>query len=318
MTDLVRRPIAVVGAGFMGAVIATLYARYGYPVRLTDIVDQNLETFRDRARPIAEALAGSEADKLLDGVGLEGNLPQAVKDAVLVHEIIHEDLSAKQAIFTELDRLCEADVVLGTNTSSLKLSEITRNVKHRERVIGLHFITPAHVVKIVEVIKTDFTSQKLIDWARDFLKSIDRVGVVCADTPGFLVNRLQYALIAEAYRIVESGIASREDVDATYRLSLGPRLALWGPLLTEDLVVSKKTTAAVWDYLHEKIGDEQFRRPPAVDRFVASGELGAVAGAGWYHFGADYPLVVKSRDSQLESLLKWLAENDRRATFTAS
>ena len=312
-----KAAIAVVGAGFMGAVIATLYARYGYPVRITDTVAQSLATFRDRAKPIAESL-GDDAGKILSGVEARPKLEDAVQGAFFVHEVIHENLAAKQALFGKLDSLCPADVVLGTNTSSLKLSEVFRDVRHRERVIGIHYITPAHIVRVVELIRAEFTPASLVDWARNFLKTIDRVGVVCTDTPGFLVNRLQYALVSEVYRIVEEGVASRDDVDAMVRLSLGPRLALWGPLLTEDLVVSKQTCAAVWDYLHGKTHDEKFRRPPAVTRLVEAGKMGAISGEGWYRFDRDYPSVVSSRDGQLKTLLDWLAENDRLREFKAS
>jgi 3-hydroxybutyryl-CoA dehydrogenase len=316
----VKRPITVVGAGFMGSVIATLYARYGYKVRVTDVVAKSLETLRERSRPIAESLAhaGADADAILAGIETVPALEDALADSFFVHEVIHENMAAKQELFAKLDRICRPEVVLGTNTSSLKLSEIFRDVRHRDRVIGVHYITPAHIVRIVELIRADFTPPSLVQWGQDFLRTIDRVGVVCTDTPGFLVNRLQYALVSEAYRIVEEGVASRDDVDQAYRLSLGPRLALWGPLLTEDLVVSKKTCAAVWDYLHGKTGDEKFRRPRTVTEFLEAGRLGAVSGSGWYQFGTDHPSIVSSRDRQLKALLDWLSHNERTGEFKVS
>jgi len=185
-------------------------------------------------------------------------------------------------------------------------------------VIGVHYITPAHIVNLVELITAEFTPKTLVDWGLNFLATIRHIGVVCSEEPGFLVNRLQYALLSEAYRIVEAGIASRDDVDKAMRLSLGPRLALWGPLLTEDLVVSKKTSAPIWDYLYEQTHDEKFRRPAAVTKFVESGTLGAITGEGWYRFDADYATVVLTRDAQLKSLLEWLSQNDRLEVFRAS
>lgn len=101
-------------------------------------------------------------------------------------------------------------------------------------------------------------------------------------------------------------------------MSLGPRLALWGLLLTEDLVVSKKTSAPIWDYLYEKTVDEKFRRPPAITRFLESDRLGAINGKGWYDFETDYTSIVLSRDAQLKSLLSWLDENERVDEFKAS
>src|SRR5262249_4873816 len=114
------------------------------------------------------------------------------------------------------------------------------------------------------------------------------------------------------------GIASRDDLDKAVRLSLGPRLALWGPLLTEDLVVSKQTSAPIWDYLYDKTRDEKFRRPAAVTKFVESGRLGATTAEGWYRFDADYAWVVLSRDAKLKSLLNWLSKNTRIEEFKPS
>jgi 3-hydroxybutyryl-CoA dehydrogenase len=320
MPATAKRRITVIGAGFMGTVIATLYARYGYEVLLTDLVSKSLESFRERAKPLAASLVDdpSDADGILARVQTNPDLDKAIERAFFVHEAIHESLDAKRELFGRLDKICPPDVVIGTNTSSLKLSEIFKDVRGRNRVIGVHYINPAHILKVVEVIRADFTPPSLVEWALDFLRTIDRVGVVCTDTPGFLVNRLQYALLSEAYRIVEEGVASRDDVDKAYKLSLGPRLALWGPLLTEDLVVSKKTSAAVWDYLYEKTHQEKFKRPPAITSFVNANRLGAISGAGWYGFHQNYASIVGSRDSQLKSLLDWLAENERVREFHIS
>jgi 3-hydroxybutyryl-CoA dehydrogenase len=320
MVDTAKRDITVVGAGFMGTVIATLYARHGYRVRITDVASEALETFRARAKPIAESLVDNQldSDTILASVETESDLDKAIKYSFFVHEAIHENLEAKQQLFAKLDEACPSAVVLGTNTSSYRLSEICRHVRQRDRVIGVHYVTPAHIVNIVELITAEFTPKTLVEWGLNFLKTIKHVGVVCTDEPGFLINRLQYALLSEAYRIVEEGIASRDDLDKAVRLSLGPRLALWGPLFTEDLVVSKKTSAPIWDYLYEKTCDEKFRRPAAITKFVESCRLGAITGEGWYRFDADYASIVLSRDAQLKSLLNWLTQNDRLDEFKAS
>jgi 3-hydroxybutyryl-CoA dehydrogenase len=309
----------VVGAGFMGTVIAPIYARYGYRVHITDLMPKALETFHERAKPIVASLVNErmDADGILANVKLEPALGAAVKDSFFVQEVIHENLEAKQELFAKLDQICSPEVVLATNTSSFRLSDVCKDVRHRERALGVHYITPAHIIDVVELIKADFTPDSLLEWAHAFLKTIDHIGVVCTEEPGFLINRLQYALLSEAYRIVELGIATREDVDKAMRQSLGPRLALWGPLLTEDLVVSKKTSAPIWDYLYDKTGEEKFRRPPAVTKFVEAGQLGALSGSGWYSFGADYASIVLARDAQLKALLEWLRQNDRLYEFKA-
>jgi 3-hydroxybutyryl-CoA dehydrogenase len=300
--------IAVVGAGFMGTVIATLYARYGYEVALHDSAPRMLESYPYRALPIAETLADAaiSAEGILKGVICEQHLSDAVKHAFLVHEVVQEELPIKRELFSLLDRTCPRDVVIATNTSSFLLNDICQNVRQRDRVLGIHYITPAHVIRAVEVIYADFTPSALIEWGRNFLTTIDHVGVACRERPGFLVNRLQFALLSEVYRIMDEGLASRDDVDIAVRLSLGPRLALWGPLLTEDLVVNKKTSLAVTQYLHDQTGDPNFAPRPVLRRLVDEGKAGAVSGEGWYRFVADYPTVVTKRDAQLKELLAWL------------
>ncbi len=309
------KKIAVVGAGFMGTVIATLYARHGYDVALHDTYAQMLDTYRSRALPIAQSLADAEhqVDNILGNVTCVAQLSAAIDGAFLVHEVVQEVLPVKQELFTSLDRLCGSDVVLATNTSSFLLSDLCRNVKQRQRVLGIHYITPAHVIRAVELIYADFTSPTLVEWGRKFLATIDHVGVACRERPGFLVNRIQFALLSEIYRIMDEGLATRDDVDTAVRLSLGPRLALWGPLLTEDLVVNKKTSLAVTEYLHEQTGDPNFAARPVLRHLVEQGNAGAVSGKGWYEFEADYATIVGRRDSQLQDLLKWLRQTDPMA-----
>jgi 3-hydroxybutyryl-CoA dehydrogenase len=306
------KKICVVGAGFMGAVIATLYARHGYRVALHDANQEMLSSFRRRASPVARSLAaeGHSIEQILDNVALVPTLEDALDGSFLVHEVVQEVLTAKQELFACLDSRCTADVILATNTSSFLLSDICRDVQRRERVIGIHYITPAHLIPAVELIYADFTPKSLVEWGRNFLATIDHVGVVCRERPAFLINRMQFALLSEVYRIVDEGLASRDDVDAAVRLSLGPRLALWGPLLTEDLIVSKQTTLAVTESLYQKTGDINFAPRKALTTLIDEGSLGAVSGKGWYKFDADYQKIVSERDDQLKELLAWLRQRD--------
>jgi len=312
-----QRKIAVLGAGFMGCAIATLYARYGYDVALHDINAAMLDSYRVRALPIAESLtdAGHGVDDILANVRAEAPLDAAVDGAFLVHETVQEVLSIKQALFARIDALCPPATIFATNTSSYLLSDICKDVEHRERVLGIHYVTPAHIVQAVELISADFTPPSLIDWGRDFLKTIDHIGIACLERPGFLVNRIQFAMQQEIYRIMDEGLTSREDVDAAVRLSLGPRLALWGPLLTEDLVASKKTAVAVSDYLHAQTGDPNFASRAVLHRLVEQGKLGAITGKGWYEFEADHATVTSRRDGQLKELLEWLRHRDPVGTI---
>ena len=306
------KPICVIGAGFMGTVIATIYARHGYAVRLHDVSAEALASYAQRATPIAESLAdaGHSVADIVGRVAPVADLAAAVDGVCLAHEVAQEDLAVKRALFEQLDRLCPPQVVLGTNTSSFRLTHLCERVQHRERVIGIHYITPAHIIRAVELIVADFTAPQTLAWAQNFLASIDHVGVLCRESPGFLVNRMQLALLAEIHRIVDEGLATPEAVDAAIRLSLGPRWALWGALLCEDLVVNKRTALAVFDYMREQSGVDYYASTPTLRDMIARGEQGAISGKGWYDWQAPYPDIVRERDSQLKTMLDWLQAQD--------
>ncbi len=303
--------ITVVGAGLMGTAIATLGAAHGYKVMLHDKSEGLLESFPSRAAPIAQYLAGPSrtAEEILALVECSASLEHSVQGSSLVQEAIHEDLDAKRALFEQLDEMCAPDVMLSTNTSSFLLSEICGHLSGRERIIGIHYVAPAHLIRAIEIITASFTSQALIERAKDFINSIDHVGIVCRERPGFIINRLQYALKAEAQRMMESGVAA-EDIDAAFRLAIGPRIALWGPMMQEDLSASKKTVLAVTDYLHKTTGEAHFKRTALLEKLVDRGHLGAMAGAGWYQWDIEPGKLVAERDRQLGELLDWLRTHD--------
>jgi 3-hydroxybutyryl-CoA dehydrogenase len=301
----------------MGTAVAVLCAARGYQVVLTDVEASVLQSFPHRAIPVARAITTS-AEAVIETVRCDPVLETSVEGATLVHEVIHEDLEAKRTLFRRLDKLCGPEVMLATNTSSFMLSEMVSDLQGRDRVVGIHYVAPAHLIRAVEIITADFTRPELVARARAFVDSIDHVGVVCRERPGFLVNRIQYAMKAEIQRILESGIASVEDIDAAVRLAIGPRLALWGPLMQEDLAASKKTVVSVGDYLHQSTGEPHFAPTATLRRLVENGHTGAAAGRGWYRWGENYAALVGERDRQLAALLSWLRQNDRLAELGAT
>jgi 3-hydroxybutyryl-CoA dehydrogenase len=305
--------IAIVGAGLMGTAIATLCAAHGYRVTLTDQNPDMLGSFADRAAPIAKFLAdeagGTEA--IFGRIACNPSLADSVAGAFLVQEAIHEDLDAKRALFRQLDAVCPPEAMLATNTSSYLLSEICGEIPGRRRTIGIHYVAPAHLIRAIEIITASFTDLALVDRAREFAHSIDHVGIVCRESPGFLINRIQYALKAELQRMLEERVASVEDLDAAVRLALGPRLALWGPLMQEDLSAGKKTVLSVMEYLHVSTGGAHFAGTDILRDLVERGDTGAPAGAGWYRWGGSHARRIEERDRQLGDLLDWLRDNDR-------
>jgi 3-hydroxybutyryl-CoA dehydrogenase len=303
------RGVAVIGAGFMGCVIATLYAAKGWRVSLYDDSRRTLDSFPERALPTAATLATAQdsAHDIVKRVELAPTLVHALTGAEVVQETIHEDLAAKQVLFAELDRLCPPDVLLASNTSSFMLSQVARDVHVAQRVVGIHFVTPAHVVPVVEVITTARNTPEHIERAREIVSSLDHVPIVCRESPGFLVNRIQLAMLAEIHRIVDERLASPEDVDAAVKLALGPRWALWGALECEDLIVNKTTALAAMRYMHEQTGQAQYRPTASLERLIGQERLGAAAGAGWYDWPEPYDDLAVRRDRQLTAILKWLS-----------
>jgi 3-hydroxybutyryl-CoA dehydrogenase len=308
-----ERRIAVIGAGMMGTAIATLCAAHDYDVALCDSNAAMLESFPARALPIAQYVCGKDrtADDILARIERSASVESSVRKALVVQEAIHENLEAKRALFDRLDALCGKDVILATNTSSFMLSEICKGISGQDRFIGIHYVAPAHLVRAVEIITTSRTDATVIERSRDFVASIDHVGIVCRERPGFLINRIQYALKAEVQKILQEGVSSVSDVDAIVRLAIGPRLALWGPMLQEDMSTSKKTVLSVMDYLHHATGHEQFVASPLVRTLVERDQLGASTGAGWYTWNDDHDGRVRERDRQLGALLMWLRDNER-------
>jgi 3-hydroxybutyryl-CoA dehydrogenase len=309
-----RDRLSIVGAGAMGTSIATLCAAYGYRVALTDTNIESLKRFPERATPIAKYLAGTSrtTNDILRNVESFDSLEESIKGSFMVHEAIHEDLEAKRELFQKLEELCEPNTILATNTSSFLLSAISEKLTSQHRMIGIHYVAPAHLIRAVEILTARFTDEDVIAQAKVFVESIDHVGIVCRETPGFIINRIQYALKAEVMKILEQGIASVEDIDAAVRLAIGPRLALWGPLMQEDMSASKNTVISVSDYIYNATGNVHFKPPAILKKLANAGNLGATAGAGWYKWEIDGALLTAERDSQLGELLEWLRAHDRR------
>ena len=203
--------ICVVGAGFMGCVIATLYAHHGYDAVICDSNQTMLDTYVERARPIAAGLVedSDASEAMLAGVTLEPDLASAVEGAFLVHEAVQESLEVKQALFAELERICPENVVLATNTSSFLISDIAAQMTRKERMMGIHYVTPGHIVPVIELIHAADTPAELVAWSRMLVQNIEHVGVAILERPGFLVNRIQFAMLTEIYRLMDEGLVSR-------------------------------------------------------------------------------------------------------------
>lgn len=276
--------IAVIGAGTMGHGIAQIAAQAGFQVTLEDMNDEFVA--RGLARIKENLQKGVERGKLsaedmqaaLSRIRLSTDLKDAVSDADLVIEAVIEKLDAKQALFAELDGLCKASAILGTNTSSLSVSAIASATTRPDRVIGLHFFNPVHIMKLLEIVIGNETSQETVADALDVAARIGKEAITVKDTPGFATSRLGIALGLEAIRMFEQGVASAEDIDKAMVLGYNHPM---GPLRLTDLV-GLDIRLNIADYLFSELGSEVFRAPEILRSKVAEGKLGKKTSEGFY------------------------------------
>jgi 3-hydroxybutyryl-CoA dehydrogenase len=301
--------VAVIGAGLMGAGIAQVFVTAGVAVAIHDTQPAALESVRSRIRHGLELLQifNERPLELLDATS---DLATALDGADLVIEAATERLAVKQAIFAELDRVAAPGTVLASNTSALPIKEISRDVQHRQRVIGTHFWNPPYLVPLVEVVQPEASDPACV---QQVIALLDRIGMkpvhVSADVPGFVGNRLQHALKREAIALVAAGICTAETVDTVTRFGFGSRLGVLGPLEQADLGGLELTLA-----IHETIMPVLDRTPRPqsllVD-LVRRGQTGAAAGQGFRAWG---PGEAQARRDEVTRELAELARRRLRQT----
>jgi len=277
--------VAVIGAGTMGHGIAQVAAGAGLRVRLHDAEPAALE--RARSRIDANLKGGIERGKLteadrrrtLDGITVESALPAAVSEADLVIEAIVEKLDPKQALFRRVVEAAPKRAILATNTSSLPISKIAEGAAGaKERVIGMHFFNPVHLMPLVEIVVHPETAEEVRVAVVGLARRLGKEPIVVRDSPGFASSRLGVVLGLEAMRMLEQGVASPEDIDKA--MELGYKHPM-GPLRLTDLV-GLDVRLAIAETLHRELGGEQYRPPDILRRKVAAGELGKKTGKGFY------------------------------------
>ena len=278
--------VAVVGAGTMGHGIAQVAAMAGYETRLTDSSPQALSVGMSR---ITSNLNGAvsrnkatqqDADAALARIVTASNLSAAVKDAELIIEAAAESLDVKVQIFQQLDVLAAPRTILATNTSSLSVARIAAATRSPERVIGMHFFNPVHIMKLVEVVTHATTDAGVLAAAREAAERMGKTTIVVRDTPGFASSRLGVVLGLEAMRMVEQGVASAADIDTAMELGYGHPM---GPLRLTDLI-GLDVRLHISDYLHRELQDPKFEPPRILRDKVRRGEVGKKTGKGFYEW----------------------------------
>ncbi|MGH3020979.1 MAG: 3-hydroxyacyl-CoA dehydrogenase family protein [Gaiellaceae bacterium] len=295
------REVAVVGAGTMGAGIARVFAGAGASVRLCARREASLEAARGRL--------GDQAAR----VRLTTSADEALDAAELVIETIVEEAEPKRALLARAEELAAPDAILTTNTSSLRLASLADALRRPERFAGLHWLNPPELVELVEVVGGERTARETLEALAGWMEQLGKAPVVVRrDVPGFVVNRLQYALLREAYALVDAGVCSFADVDRTLTHGLGARWAAIGPFETMDLA-GLDVHAAVAANLWPELANEA-EPSPSMARALESGALGVKSGRGLL---GDYTpdaaaALVRRRERVLRGLRK-LREGTREA-----
>ncbi|HEX8695038.1 MAG TPA: 3-hydroxyacyl-CoA dehydrogenase family protein [Longimicrobium sp.] len=285
MADEQNGTVAVIGAGTMGHGIAQVSAMAGYGVVLFDPVPGAVESALAKIRDNLDK--GVERGKLtVEDAGAAlgrfrpapASVAEAVAGAWLMVEAVPERMELKREVFSEAHAAAPADAILATNTSSLSVTRIAEATGAPERVIGLHFFNPVHIMKLLEVVRGERTSRETLDASLEYARRIGKEPIVVTDTPGFASSRLGVVLGLEAMRMVEQGVASPQDIDRAMELGYNHPM---GPLKLTDLV-GLDVRLGIAEYLHGELGGEQYRPPEILRRMVAEGRLGKKSGRGFY------------------------------------
>jgi 3-hydroxybutyryl-CoA dehydrogenase len=277
--------VAVVGAGTMGNGIAQTFAAYGASVLLVDVDEVGLK------RGVA-AIEGSLARFVK-----KGTLPEAdakaivaritpskelasIQDVQLVVEAVVEKPEVKASVFRQLDAQCPAHTILSSNTSSISITKIAASTKRADRVIGMHFMNPVPLMKLVEVIRGQETSAETTAKVMSASESLEKVPVEASDYPGFVSNRVLMPMINEAVFCLMEGVSTREGIDTVMKLGMNHPM---GPLALADLI-GLDVCLDILEVLHAGLGDDKYRPCPLLRRYVAAGRLGKKSGKGFYEY----------------------------------
>ncbi|MGH9941585.1 MAG: 3-hydroxyacyl-CoA dehydrogenase family protein [Pyrinomonadaceae bacterium] len=280
--------IAVLGAGTMGHGIAQVAAFAGYRVVMRD-VDQEAVARGVRAiesnlaKGIARGkLTEDERDLTLQRIRGATDLA-AARDADLFIEAVPERMELKRQTLGEVEQIAVKPFVFATNTSSLSVTEIARRAAAPERVIGMHFFNPVHLMRLIEIVVGERTSAETVETARAVGRRLRKEPITVRDVPGFASSRLGVALGLEAMRMLEQGVASAKDIDTALELGYNHPV---GPLRLTDLV-GLDVRLSIAEYLHRELGSETFRPPEILRRMVAAGKLGRKSGEGFYKWNEE-------------------------------
>lgn len=279
------KKVGVVGIGTMGGGIVYCSAQTGYEVIALDISDEainsgieKLQAFADKS--IAKGkLTSDEKQTIFDRIKTTTEYSD-FKDCDIVVEAVAENYDVKEAVFKAIEKVVSKNTIIASNTSSLSINEIAGKTDNPERVVGLHFFNPPQLMKLVELIRNDKTSDENASAAKVYAESLGKTVITCKDNPGFIVNYLQYPFRLNAIRMVQDGIATPEEIDIAAKLALGHKM---GPLELQDMVGLDITYNGA-NEVYEKTGNPAFKPPELMKEMIERNELGRKTGKGFYTY----------------------------------
>ena len=277
--------IGVVGAGTMGNGIAQVAARAGYDVVMHDVRDEFLQRGmsaidKSLQRDVDKERLGSEEKQAIVGRIKTTTALDALKDATLVVEAITEDQTIKSNLFKDLDQITSPSTILASNTSSISITKLAAATSRPDKVIGMHFMNPVPIMKLVEVIRGLATSDETYEKVRTLSEKLGKTALDCQDSPGFVSNRVLMPMINEAIFTLYEGVATRESIDGIMKLGMNHPM---GPLTLADFI-GLDVCLAIMNVLYEGFDDSKYRPCPLLKKYVDAGWLGRKTGRGFYEY----------------------------------